>query len=202
MEIGIILAMLLTVAIFSYVYGETPLFRFAEHIFVGVATGHGMVVAYKYIVDNAVTPFINGNISTLIGLIFGVVMLFNVSKETAWISRWSIGIMTGAILGLGVKALVSVNLVNQIVGTISPFVGKGIGLETLNALLILIGTITSLMYFTFTYKNKGLEYLSRIGRIFLMITLGGYFGNTTLSRLTLLSGRIVFLLKSLGLVPS
>lgn len=202
MEIGTIVAMLLTVAIFSYVYGETPLFRFAEHMFVGVATGHGMVVAYKYIVDNAVTPFINGNISTFIGLIFGVMMLFNVSKKTAWISRWSIGIMTGAILGLGVKALVSVNLVNQIVGTISPFVGKGIGLDTLNALLILIGTITSLMYFTFTYKNKGLEYLSRIGRIFLMITLGGYFGNTTLSRLTLLSGRIVFLLKSLGLVPS
>ena len=200
-DIGTLVALLLTLAIFSYIYKETLIFRLAEHMFLGLATGHGMVTAYKYIVDNAWAPMLQGELTMIVGFIFGIMLLLFLSKETEWISRWPLALMTGAVLGLGVKAIVSVSLVRQVSGTISPFLTLT-NATALDAILILIGTVSALAYFTFTYKHEGpLGYTSRLGRIFIMLALGGYFGSTTMSRLTLLSGRIVFILKSLRLIP-
>jgi hypothetical protein len=202
LDYGTLLALVLTLAIFSYIYKETVIFHLAEHIFLGLATGHGMVTAYKYIRDNAWTPMINGEITMIVGFAFGILLLFFLKKETEWISRWPLALMTGAVLGLGVRAIISVSLVRQLSGTIQPFTTALTTMSALDAILILIGTITSLAYFTFSYKHEGvLGYIARVGRICIMLALGGYFGNTTMSRLTLLSGRIVFILRSLGLIP-
>jgi hypothetical protein len=202
LDFGTILALVLTLAIFSYIYKETVVFRLAEHIFLGLATGHGMVTAYKYIRDNAWTPMVNGEITMIMGFIFGILLLFFLKKETEWISRWPLALMTGAILGLGIRAIISVSIVRQLTGTIQPFTTTLTATSALDAILILIGTIASLAYFTYSYKHEGvLGYVSRGGRIFIMLALGGYFGNTTMSRLTLLSGRVVFILRSLGLIP-
>jgi len=203
LDYGTILSIILTLAIFSYVYKETLLFRIAEHMFLGVSLGHGIVVAWKYTVDNAWTPMMNGNITMIVGFVFGVIMLLFLSKRAEWVSRWSVALMTGSIMGLGVRALISVNLVNQIIGTIKPLTLQADPFAMLNAIVILIATITSLAYFTFTFKHKGaLGITTRVGRIFLMLALGGYFGQTVMSRLTLLSGRILYLLQAFGLMPS
>lgn len=203
MDYGALLALVLTLAIFSYIYKETVVFRFAEHLFLGLATAHRMVTAYKYLADNAWTPMVRGDFLMIGGFVFGILILFMLSKRTEWVSRWPLALMTGATVGLGVRALISVNLVRQISATFEPFALRLDALQTLDAVGVLIGTVTTLAYFIFTYKHQGvLKVSSRIGRIVLMLGLGGYFGNTTMSRLTLLSGRVVEILKTLGLVPA
>ena len=104
-DIGTLVALLLTLAIFSYIYKETLIFRLAEHMFLGLATGHGMVTAYKYIVDNAWTPMLKGELTMIVGFIFGIMILFFLSKETEWISKeicgtWFPDAFIGSILNL------------------------------------------------------------------------------------------------------
>ncbi len=203
MDYGALLALFLTLAIFSYVYKETVLFRFAEHMFLGVATAHRMVTTYKYLVDNAWTPMVRGDLLMIGGFVFGILILFLFSKRTEWVSRWPLALMTGATVGLGVRALISVNLVRQIAATFEPFARPLSVFETLDAVGVLIGTVVTLAYFTFTYRQRGvLKVASRIGQMVLMLALGGSFGNTVMSRLTLLSGRVIEILKTLGLVPA
>jgi len=45
--LGIWIAAFLTLAILSLVIKENPIYRFAEHIFVGVSAGYGLVNAYN-----------------------------------------------------------------------------------------------------------------------------------------------------------
>jgi len=203
MDYGALLALFLTLAIFSYIYKETVIFRFAEHMFLGLATAHRMVAAYKYVVDNAWTPMMRGDFLIIGGFVFGILILLMLSKRTEWVSRWPLALMTGATVGLGVRALISVNFVRQISATFEPFALRLDALKALDVVGVLIGTVTTLAYFTFTYRHQGvLKVSSRIGRIVLMLGLGGYFGNVVMSRLTLLSGRVVEILKTLGLVPA
>ena len=46
MEFGTILAIFLTLAAYSFLYKDNLLFKFAEHIFIGVAAGYIVVVQY------------------------------------------------------------------------------------------------------------------------------------------------------------
>jgi H+/gluconate symporter-like permease len=64
-----------------------------------------------------------------------------------------------------------------------------------NAIIILIGVICTLLYFFFSKEHKGvLGGVSRVGIIYLMIGFGAAFGYTVMSRISLLIGRIDFLL--------
>ena len=42
-------AFVLTLMAFSYLLGDNPIFRLAEHLFVGTAAGYAVVVAYHNI---------------------------------------------------------------------------------------------------------------------------------------------------------
>ncbi len=65
----------------------------------------------------------------------------------------------------------------------------------LNALIIFIGTLSVLSYFFFSKEHKGiLGRISKVGIIYLMIGFGAAFGYTVMSRISLLIGRIDFIL--------
>jgi hypothetical protein len=58
------------------------------------------------------------------------------------------------------------------------------------------------MYFLLTYEHKGaLKPVTQLGRYFIMLGLGAYFGNTVLFRFSMLAERAKFILQVLGLVP-
>jgi len=72
----------------------------------------------------------------------------------------------------------------------------------INFLYIAVGLICSVMYFLLTYEHSGaMQVPTRIGRLFIMVALGAYFGNTVLFRLTMLTGRAQFFLQVLKLIP-
>ena len=67
--------------------------------------------------------------------------------------------------------------------------------EGLNLFLVLVGVITVLVYFFFSVEHKGaVGHASRLGIWFLMVSFGASFGYTIMARLSLLIGRISFLL--------
>ena len=75
-------------------------------------------------------------------------------------------------------------------------------IDWFNYLYVAVGLICSIMYFMLTFEHSGpLKAPTRIGRLFIMVGLGAYFGNTVLFRFTMLTGRAQFFLQVLKLIP-
>lgn len=69
------------------------------------------------------------------------------------------------------------------------------GIVNLTNLLIFVGLLGTLGYFFFSMRHKGvLGGLARIGIVFIMVGFGASFGYTVMSRISLLIGRVSFIL--------
>jgi hypothetical protein len=68
-------------------------------------------------------------------------------------------------------------------------------IDSVNVLVIFIGSLSTITYFFFTKEQKGaLKVTSQIGRYTMMIAFGSAFSNTVMGRLSLLIGRLQYLL--------
>ncbi|MBD3349099.1 MAG: hypothetical protein GF400_07895 [Candidatus Eisenbacteria bacterium] len=69
------------------------------------------------------------------------------------------------------------------------------GVVTMTNVLLVIGLLGTLSYFFFSMRHRGLlGGLARVGIVFLMVGFGASFGYTVMSRVSLLIGRVGFLL--------
>ncbi|GAH08607.1 unnamed protein product, partial [marine sediment metagenome] len=60
--LGAILSFGLTLTVFSFIFGDNLLFRFAIHVFVGVAAGYATVLTwYNVLLPKIVVPIISGS---------------------------------------------------------------------------------------------------------------------------------------------
>jgi hypothetical protein len=71
--------------------------------------------------------------------------------------------------------------------------GAPFGEVVLN-LIILVGVLSTLVYFYFSKEHKGLLGVSaRVGIWFIMIAFGAHFGYTVMARVSLLIGQVNFI---------
>lgn len=213
-DIGIWVAALLTLGIISFLYKDNIIYKISEAIFVGVSAGFWFISLFW---DNLYRKFWVGvfpqesgqepNYWLLVGLILGVLMLSRLlGSKAGWISRWPLAFIVGATAGLKMMTFLASNALAQINATVGNFVGSiqeptfaGIVAAT----TVTVGTFCGLVYFFFSKEHKGwFGGMATIGTWFLMITFGASFGYTVMSRMSLLLGRIDFLLADwLHLIP-
>ena len=236
----------LTLAIFSFLFNDNPLYKAAEHLFAGVSAGYGIVLAYWQFLR----PSLLGklwpqlpeteegsilldiwyafyslayNISTLFGTIeptlltkngidtksddpviyfsyliplgLGLLMLFRLVPSLSWLARYSIAYIVGVFAGLRAFSYLNSDIIAQVIGVqndlslVSP-------LSFINSMVLIVGTISALIYFFFSKKHEGaLGRVSKIGIYFLMISFGASFGYTVMGRISLLIGRFDDLIK-------
>lgn len=199
--IGTIVAALLTILAFSGVlYKESPLFRFAEYTFIGTSAGYVLSLGVKSILDNAWTPLVKGNVMYVIPIILGFMLYTRFHKPLAYLSNWSTAFIVGVGAALAVRANIHANFLTQILATMLPIATPD-PMKSLNNIIIIVGVTTSMLYFTFTREHKGaLGYSAKIGRIIIMVAFGSIFAGLILTRLTLIAGRIRYLLEVFGLM--
>ncbi|MBD3163243.1 MAG: hypothetical protein GF346_12265, partial [Candidatus Eisenbacteria bacterium] len=72
------LAAILTLAIFSFLLGDNPLYKFAERLWVGVSTGYWTMLLYHQgFNDKVILPiFEQGKLYYLIPVVLGLLMWF------------------------------------------------------------------------------------------------------------------------------
>ena len=212
-DIGIWIGGVLMLGIFSFLYGDNPYYKFCEALFVGVSAGHWFVTLFWTVfvakmirnVGIGLNTFITEGFSAgvadyihwsyIFGGLLGFLMLLRLFPKIGWISRWSLAFVVGTTSGLFfINYLVSNGLV-QIQKSILFFTSVG-------NIILIIGTFCGLIYFFFSKEHKGtFGGLARIGIWFLMITFGASFGYTVMSRMSLLIGRMDYLLGNwLGLI--
>ena len=195
--VGVWCAVLLTLSIFSYLYGDNPFYKAAEHIFVGVSAGYIFTITFW----DTIWPNLFGRLfptivqagfdfdaSYIFPLILGVFMLFRLSKKYDWLSRISIAYIVGMMAGLKFYVFLNSNLLTQIKSSAINLSGSY--LSIINEFIVLIGVISGLVYFFFSKEHTGVVgKVSRIGVYFLMIKFGASFGFAVMGRISLLIGR-------------
>ena len=200
---GIWAAWLLMLAIYSYpLFKENPVYRFAEHTFIATALAITIITNIDSLRRGPLNSLITqGRIILLVPVILGFAMYFLLHPDYRWISRFPIAILVGSAMGLGLSSVIIPQILSQVISTITaPTIGEPVA--WFNFVYIAIGTICATLYFLLTYEHTGiLRPTSRLGRWFIMLGLGAYFGNTTLFRLSMLSGRAQYFLQVLKIIP-
>jgi len=186
----------LTLCIFSFLYKDNPFYKFAEHLLVGVSMGYAIPLVY----ENAFIPFVyrpiflQNKFIFIIPSILGILYIFRFSKNLSWLSRYPIVFSMG-IIGMSVINSMHASVLVQMRSAMLP-------LNNIDTILIFVGTVTILMYFYFSKEHKGIYgKVTNIGIWFMMVGFGASFGYTVMARISLLIGRLQFLLGDwLGLI--
>lgn len=195
------IAGVLTLAIYSFLYKDNPFYKIAEYIFVGISAGYWAVFLWwNYAYPNLFVPLGEGNYWNIIPILLGFMMFTQLSKRTSWLVRFPLTFVLGVSLGLQIIAAVEGDMVPQLRGTFSPF-APGALFNTydfwtsVGYIVLLVGVLSTLIYFFFSKEHKGILGVgSRIGVYFLMVAFGASFGYTVMARISLLFGRLHFLL--------
>ncbi|GKS64096.1 hypothetical protein YTPLAS72_14000 [Nitrospira sp.] len=200
----------LTLLIFSFLYKDNSLFKLAEHLYVGVSIGYTIVKTYDTVlVHLVVKPIVEqGEISLLIPVGIGMLMLTRYVPKAAWMSRYAFAFIVGMGAGLAIPRTISSFILKQVEDTIRPLLSlagsDGVTFSmnllnpasNLNAIIILLGVSSVLFYFFFSIEHTGAgKVVARTGIMFLMISFGAAFGYTVMARMSLLIGRLTDLIE-------
>jgi hypothetical protein len=194
---------ILTLMIFSFLYRDNPFYKFGEHLFVGVANGYYIVYYWhNALKPNLFEPMSAGQFIYIVPLLLGLMYFARFIPKVSWIVRIPIGFTIGWGAGLSIPAYFQADVLRQLEGTIVTPAAFSDTASGIWAVIILIGVVCTLIYFFFSREHKGLlGKASRLGIIFIMIGFGASFGYTVMARVSLLIGRIQFLLGPwLGLI--
>jgi uncharacterized membrane protein len=195
---------ILTLGIFSFLYKENPFYRICEHLFVGIANGYAITFYWhRILVPTLIDPLSHGQKLWLIIIaIIGALYFTRFIPKISWLVRIPIAIVMGYSAGASIPRAIDASIVEQVRATVvtrSTFASVTNGIY---ALIILIGVLATISYFFFSRERKGiLKPMSYIGIIFIMVGFGASFGYTVMARISLLIGRLTFLLRDwLGLI--
>ena len=193
------LAALITLMLFSILYKENPLYRIAEHLYVGASAAHGIITTWNNTIKPAITSMpTKGTWWEIIPMAVGLLIYFNMYRPYAWIARIPMGFWIGYNAALVLSARQVIPFLNQMTSAIKPLVAMTNGsfnlTQSINNILFVSIVLGVLIYFFFTVEHKGIfKYAANYGRLAIMIGFGASFGNTVMARISLLIGRLTFL---------
>ena len=204
-DFGTWAAGIVTIAIFSFLYRDNPLYRAAEHLLIGLSVGFTIVLLWNSVLKPKmlIPLFSEGEVSALIPLTLSILMLLRLRSSWSYLSKPVIAFVVGAGAGVSIPAMFDARILKQLAATVEPFAAIALSTEVsvaavVEALVGLFGCVAVMVYFFYTRPDtKPVRAVSTTGVYFLMIFFGATFGYTVTSRLTLLIGRVEFLLGDL-----
>ena len=219
-----ILAALLTIMVLSYIIADNLLFRIAVYLFIGVSSGYAGAIAWHNVIRPAlIDPIVRGGVSSLLAresigtflipVMLSILLLMKVSRSTSQFGSISVAILVGVGAAVVVGGAITGTLVPQTLATteaLDPEVAflaegeaPGVWLERLvGALVLILATITTLIYFRFTAqqersgqtrRSRFNAVLAYIGRTFIALTFGVMYAGALMASVIVLAQRFEFL---------
>ena len=199
---GVIVAAGFTLALYSFLYKDNPLFKFGEHVYVGVAAAYTFgQVWFPVLYGDLLAPLLDSDADAaaktnwwlLVPTLLGLLILPRFSTRLGWLSRIAFAFVVGLGAGFAIPRTISSYILAQIEPTLKPL---SMSWEGIDLLIILVCVVTVLIYFFFSVEHSGaVGKASKVGIWFLMISFGASFGYTIMGRLSLLIGRVTFLFR-------
>lgn len=171
---------------------ENPAYRFCQAAYLGLATGNAIVVGYQNAVKLGFKPLAQGQWSLIIPILIGLLMYTRFIPSLAWLNRYGMAIIVASGAGLGLRATVQAQFLDQIKAMFAP-------LTSVNAVILAVGALCVIAYFFFLKNNAdvfagSLKFIPTFGRLVLMVSFGATFGTTVMGRVSLLINRVQFLM--------
>lgn len=195
-DVATIIAGLLTLAVFSFLYRDNPVYKTAESLLIGVSIGYFLVITWdSSLVALLFRPlFGDGRLALIVPMGLGLLMFGRFHSATSSLSRIPIAVLIGSGAGLAIPAMLGARTLAQMSATVQPLL-TDTGMPNFSGLVVLLGVICTLAYFYFSREHRGaLGQTAKAGTWFLMIFFGTTFGYTVMSRMSTLIGRVEFLL--------
>lgn len=205
-----IVGFILTLMVFSYIFGDNFLFRLATYLFIGVSAGFvALTLVTQVFIPKLFHPLMTGmldqRIIALVPLVLGLLLLTKLIPRLARVGNISMAYLIGVSAAVMIGGLVMGSLLPQVIATVNLFDLKSGAantnpvLQLLDATFILVGTITTLMFFYFgarvrpnlpPQRSRLVEVLAQIGQVFIGITLGALFSGVYSAALAALIERV------------
>ena len=184
-----------TLALFSFLYKDNPVYKLAEHIFAGLSAGYYVGLIWDTVIIQQLTdPMLAGRWWLVFPGILGVLMFARFFPKISWVSRTSLAFVMATTAGIFLISQLHGLVLPQMKATMLPLVADGGFLASLLSLIVIIGVISTLIYFYFSKEHVGvLGATAKVGIWFIMISFGAHFGYTVMGRVSLLIGRVQFL---------
>lgn len=201
-RIGVWVAAICALGIFSFLYRENRIYRFFEHVFMGVAGGWTIASMWSDVLrPQWFDPMVAGFKALLgwpgythpwqalwvVAILLGAAWYCQGSVRYGWIARMVIALFLGAGAGLVFREQFGANW-PQVLASFKP-------LTSVNNVIYVLTVVCVMIYFFFSVErtNPVINYGSRLGRWLLMIAFGAFFGSTVMARMSLLIERLQFL---------
>ncbi|MCB1161580.1 MAG: hypothetical protein R3C71_13510 [Candidatus Krumholzibacteriia bacterium] len=145
----------------------------------------------------------------IVPFVLAIVLYTRYVQKIAWVSRFALAVYVGYYTGLNMMQKLQGEVLPQSADTIRSFwrflperlpiwaaeqthtVNWG---EWVSSVVFVIGVLAVLVYFFFSAEHKGaVGAVSRLGIWFLMVSFGAAFGYTIMGRVSILIGRVIFL---------
>ncbi len=202
--VTLIVGAVITLMIFSYLLGDNVLYRWALALLVGSAAGYALGVAVRFVLDEWIVQALvdqtaAGDLTYAVPLLLGSLLLLKGFSPTRLLGRISVigNISLGYLVGVGAGVAVS----GALLGTLIPQVlatGQAVRINVgvlgiIQGVIIALGTILTLLYFSATLREReddvesrpvGSRLIQGAGRFFLIFALGAAFSGALTSGLT------------------
>lgn len=205
----------LTLLVFSYLLGDNILFRLAVAVFVGLTAAFTTIVIYESVfvpllisISNDVNLVregggfdpaqISGNTYILLtSSIFALALLLKPFAGLKTLTNLALAFLIAVGAAIAVVGALTGTLIPLAIDTAQAQVGSV--LEIVNTLVMVVGVVTSLLYFQYLARRDRTgdivrgpvgSAISSIGRVFIAIALGAIYGTAILTSLTILTGHL------------
>ncbi|MDX1615734.1 MAG: hypothetical protein R3300_15585 [Candidatus Promineifilaceae bacterium] len=196
---ALLLALGLTLLVYSYVVGDNPLYRLAVHLLVGVAAGYAVVVAIRQVIEPVVSavvanPLGSGGLSWLLPVLLAVLFLFSLTTRWATLGSSAMAVLMAVGAAVGLAGAVAGTLIPQVIGGPGGIVG----------LIVALLTAVALSYFFLTRRTattsallaSGQRFLRLAGRAIITVALAAVFAGLLNTGLILLAERVGFFINA------
>ncbi|MCS6776166.1 MAG: hypothetical protein RMJ43_01315 [Chloroherpetonaceae bacterium] len=203
-----------TLGFYSILYRENRIYRFFEHLFLGLAMGYGVANVWTDTLQPKWwEPLVHrGHWWLIFVMIIGLFYYFVYSPRYNWLARLVIGFFLGVTSGRAFQAFVN-DYWPQIPTSFKPVIPHGpvttpdgqtlpalTWSDALNNILFMVILLCVMSYFFFSFEQKHpvLKRSAQLGRWLMMFTFGAIFGSTIMGRLALMIDRMDFLVNDFG----
>lgn len=201
--VGAVLGFFFTVALLTYIIGDNPVYRVALHLFIGVSVGYvTLVVIYQVLGPRLFEPLLStdpvATVLAVVPLVLFLFLIFKLAPGTSALGNVGVAYLLGVGAAVAVAGAITGTLLTQIESSWTPNAGN-----LLNHVVILAGTVLTLYYFQFWVRGRTatgeaerlpfVQFVSELGKGFMVITLGAIYGGMILSGLAVLGGLMVSL---------
>jgi len=184
---GAWISIFLTLAVLSFLYADNPIYKIAEHLFLGVSIGYGVTeMVWSVAKPNLYDKLMDGKLIYIVPLILSVMLLLKVSRKIGWVARIPLAFLVSAYAAVKMTGEASGKLLKQVEQSMPDMVTSwnehGLwswaadGAGVLSDTFLVVGLTACLIHFYFSEISEKVQRigLPLAGAAFLLVFVAAF----------------------------